>query len=452
MSIEKVREHINQMKDHDLAVLKKLSAQPSISAQGVGIRECALLLKDIMEGMGIETALLETSGHPVVFGEVRASDPNAHTVLFYGHYDVQPAEPLELWKTPPFEPTVINGRLYGRGTADNKAQLLAHLFAVRSYLETVGSLPIHVKFVFEGEEESGSPWMSEFIEKHRDKLAADLVYISDGGMHSSGAPFIFYGARGMLQVELNLETATQDNHSGNKGGVIPNAAWEMVKVLAAMVDGEGKVLVPGFYDQVLAPSEYDLKLIDEAPYDPQDLAPIFGVFEIPLGKQEFYYRLMFQPTLTINGLVSGYTGAGGKTIIPGSAMAKLDMRLVADQDPDEIFDKIKSFVQEINPKVKVSKRSGMLPSRTRTDLPICRLIVDAAREAYGQEPVVMPLLGATMPDFVWTKVLKLPSVTVPYANADENNHAPNENMDLECFYKGIHCSAQVIHAVGNLKK
>ena len=452
MTIEKVHSHIDRMQNSDLDLLKKVVAQPSISAQDIGIRECALLLQDLMKGLGIEATLYETSGHPVVFGEVRSDMPDALTVIFYGHYDVQPAEPLEAWNTPPFQPTVVNGRLYGRGTADNKAQLLAHLLAVRSYLETVGSLPVNVKFVLEGEEESGSPYIREFIETHRDILSADLVYISDGGMHSSGAPFIYYGARGMLQIELNLETATQDNHSGNKGGVIPNAAWEMVEVLSSMIDQDGKAVIPGFYDEVLPPSKYDLKLIENIPYDPKSLAPIFGVPQIDLEKQEFYFKLMFQPTLTINGILSGYTGAGGKTIIPGRAMAKLDMRLVADQDPDEMFKKVRAHVQKINPQVKVTKLGGMLPSRTQTDLPICKVIVDAVREAYGQEPIVMPLLSATLPDYVWTKLLGLPSITVPYANADENNHAPNENMDLECFYKGIHCSAQVIHTIGNLKK
>lgn len=445
--IEKVKAHIDSKREEYFQLWKDLVAQPSVSAQKLGVRECAELLKGMMEQAGVKAKLIETSGEPMVYGEVRSSKLNVPTVLFYGHYDVQPPEPIEAWISPPFEPTVRDGRLFGRGTADNKGQFLGHLFAVRSYLEATGDVPVNVKYVFEGEEESGSPHMREFIDAHRDLLEADIVYNSDGGMSDRDVPLLFFGVRGMLQVELSLETASQDNHSGNKGGVIPNAAWEMVHLLSTLQDKNRKVTVKGFYDDVRPPSDYDWELIRALPYDPEALAPIYGVEKIELDKEEFYYRLMFQPTMTINGLVSGYTGPGPKTIIPGQATAKLDMRLVADQDPMDIFEKLKAHIAERNPKVKVILRGAMLPSRTPTDLPICKTVVNAIRKAYQQEPMVMPLIGATNPDYVWTKILGLPSVCVPYANADESNHAPNENMRIDLFYAGIHASAHVIHEI-----
>lgn len=450
--LSKVNAHIASRREEYFQLWKSLVAMPSISAQRVGIRQCAVFLKGIMEQAGIETVLIETAGGPIVYGEARSSYPNAPTVLFYGHYDVEPPEPIEAWATPPFEPAVSDGCLFGRGTADNKGQLLAHIFAARSYLEATGDVPVNAKFVFEGAGEIGSPHMREFIDTHRDLLAADIVYNANGGMGDKDTPLVFFGARGMLQVELSLKTATQDNHSGTKGGVIPSAAWEMVHLLSTMQDDQGKVMVEGFYDDVLPPSDYDLKLISALPYDRKSLAKVYGVGKIELEKEDFYYRLMFQPTMSINGLVSGYAGPGAKTIIPGQATVMLDMRLVANQDPTDVLAKLKAHVEEHNPKVKVTLCWAIPPSRTATHLPICKTVVNAIRKAYRREPMVMPLIGATNPDYVWTKVLGLPSVCVPYANADASNHAPNENMRLDLFYDGINASAQVMYEIGAMPR
>jgi acetylornithine deacetylase/succinyl-diaminopimelate desuccinylase-like protein len=384
----------------------------------------------------------------VLYGEVESPQPDAFTLLFYGHYDVQPPEPLEEWDSPPFEPIVREGRLWGRGVADNKGQLLTHVLAVKSYLAVHDSLPVNVKFVFEGEEESGSVHLPEFIEEHRDLLAADLVYTSDGPLHETGDPVVFFGVRGILNVELRLRTAEHDNHSGNKGGVVPNAAWELVDVLSTMKDEEDRVLIPGFYDDVLPPDEASLQLIEDLPYDPDSLAEVFGVEQLGLSKEEYYRRLTLRPTLTINGLVSGYTGPGSKTIIPGQAVAKLDMRLVADQDPEKIFEMVKAHVSKVNPDVEVVHHGHMYPSRTRPDLPAGQKVVRAVEAGAGEEPIVTPALGGSLPDYVWTKLVGLPSVGVPYANADEANHAPNENMEVDLFYRGIRVSAQVMHELG----
>ena len=450
--MENIHLYIDKTQEENINILKKLVAQPSISAQNIGVKECAKILYDIMIDIGIDTRIFETKTQPIVFGEIKSKNQNSITLLFYGHYDVQPPDPLEEWNTPPFEPTVFNKRLYGRGTGDNKGQLLAHILAVRSFMNTVGCLPVNIKFVFEGEEESGSPSLPEFVKEHRDMLNADLVYFSDGTKHDSGAPIIFFGARGVLSLEITLQTAKNDNHSGNKGGVIPNAAWKLVDLLSTMKDSKDNITINGFYDNIVPPSEYELKLIDEIPYDPNKLAKIFGVQELTLNRKEFYRRLMFEPTLTINGLISGYTGIGGKTIIPGSAAVKMDARLVCNQDPNDIFNKIKDHVINYDPCAQVIKHHCMYPSKTSADLQICEPVIRAVNKTHDQRPILFPSAGASSPDYVWTSVLGVPLLCVPYANADEANHAPNENIVLDYYLNGIHTSAQLIHELQTQKK
>lgn len=451
MNIQKVHNHIDKMKEKDLNLFKRLVAQPSISAQNIGIRECAELLKEIMGKIGIKATIYETSGHPIVFAEIKAINPNAQTILFYGHYDVQPPEPLNEWKTPPFEPTIINGRLYGRGTADNKGQFLAHILSVRSYIEANNGVPVNVKFVLDGEEEISSPSMKGFVEEHRDVLDADLVYNSDGPVQASGAPEIKHGFRGLLSFELNLETAAHENHSGRAGGLIPNAAIEMVRLLSTMIDDNNRVTIEGFYDDVMPPTDHELKLIDKIPFNPEGLAKVYGIKDLNLNKKQYYEKMMFKPTFTINGISSGYTGKGSKSCVPGSAMVKIDMRLVDNQDPTDIEEKIKKHIAKYNLNVKMVNIEKVSPSKTPIDLAICKAVVESTRKYY-ENAVAVPTSGGTNPDFVWTKILKTASVTVPYGNADQANHAANENMALDYFYKGIHVSAQVIDTIAKLKK
>lgn len=453
MLMENVHAHINANRESDIQTLIELVRHPSISSDEVEVRNCANFLKSIMIESGINAKIYETKGQPVVYGEVVSGSKHATTVLFYGHYDVQPPEPLDAWHSPPFEPTIREGRLYGRGAGDNKGQLLTHILAVRSYLATEGVLPINVKFIFEGEEEIGSPSLLEFVKNNKELLNADVVLTSDGPIHDSGAPLVAFGVRGVMNFEFNLKTATTDNHSGNKGGVIPNAVWEMVDLLKTMKDKDDKVTIEGFYDDVILPTPYELSLIDRLPFDPVSLARVYGVERIELDKVRFYEKLLFLPTLTINGIEGGYTGKGTKNIIPGKATAKMEVRLVLNQDPKDIFDKVKKHVFKINPNVIVTQEEeDMMPSRTSADLPISRAVVDAVGAGFGQEPIVLPSMGGSLPDFVWTKGLGVPSIMIPYANADEANHAPNENMMLECFYKGIHSSAQIIFEMGKLKE
>lgn len=450
IDIERIHRNIDSHKEDDLQLWEKLVRIPSVAAKNQGIDESKEELVSILHSLGAKTYVFPTRGAPVVFGEINCGKPDAKTIMFYGHYDVQPPEPLDGWNTPPFEPTIIDGRLYGRGTADNKGQFLAHILAVRSYLESGVGLPVNVKFFLEGEEENGSLNILDCIIPNKDKLKCDLVYNSDGGMHDTGRPIIQHGVRGMLQIKIDITTACQDNHSGNKGGQIPNAAWELVKLLSTMIDENGRCVIDGFYDDVTAPSEYDMELINKMEFNPEAVAKIYGVDKILLDKEDFYLNLMFQPTFNINGLDSGYNGVGYRTIIPGSASVKIDMRLVDNQNPDDIYEKIVKHVAKYCPIAKISKGSTMPPSSTKTDLPVCKAVARGVANWHKADPILMPRVGATNPEYVFTKIAGLPSVCVPYANADECNHAPNENMSLECFYNGIHTSAEVMKEIGTL--
>ncbi len=448
--IHKVEEHIENSKEQYIELLRKYSAQPSISSDPVETPICAALIKNMMDEIGIKTQLFETAGQPVVYGEVNSKKADAKTVLFYGHYDVQPVEPLELWLSEPFKPEIRDGKMYGRGTADNKGQHLAHILAVNSYLKADGQLPTNVKFILEGEEECGSTNLPAFVAQHSKLLAADIVYVSDGAIHESGAPRISYGNRGIIMFSITVETAVKDNHSGNRGGVIPNAGWELNRLLSTMLDRDGHVLIHGFYDEVIPPTKYEEELIKNLPFEPEKIAKIFGVNRIYNGKRDYFMNLLFRPTLTINGFGCGEPTVN-KTIIPGKAVAKMDIRLVVDQDGDTIYQRIVDHInkQDVRGKVTVNRlEQGMLPAKTSPDLPICRTIVKSVEDAFESRVVEIPATGGSLPNYIWTKILKTPFILVPYGNPDETNHAPNENMSLDCFFKGIKASARVICDLG----
>ncbi len=452
VSLARVRQHIDARRSAHLAALQRLVAQKSISSRNEGVVECAQLLRDLMAAGGIEAELLPTAGQPLVFGQVRAgADQPRPTVLFYGHYDVQPPGPPEKWTSPPFEPTVRNGRLYGRGTGDNKGQLLAHVLAVQAWLEVAGDLPVNVKFLFEGEEEIGSPSLAPFVAAHRELLAADLVLTADGPMHESGAPLVVFGVRGVMNFDLHLQTSITDHHSGNRGGVIADAAWEMVQLLGTMLDADGRITIDGFYDDVITPSEFETGLLTRLPFDPDQLARVYGVAAVRQPATAFYQHLMFQPTLTINGLSSGHVGEGTRNIIPSSATARLEVRLVANQDPEDLIDKIQAHVDRFNRDVRLTRREeDMHPSRTSAELPVSQAVIAAVAKGFGREPLIYPCMGGSLPDQVWTRVLGAPSILVPYANADEANHAPDENIRLDCFHAGICTTATLLEQLQRL--
>ena len=419
-----------------------LIRQPSISAQDTGVLECARLVERFMKEAGIEARPLPTAGYPVVFGEVRA--PGARrTVLIYGHYDVQPPEPLDLWETPPFEPSIRNGRIYARGAGDNKGQMFAHLKAIEAILKTRGALPVNVKLCYEGEEEIASRNLPAFVAEHRDALAADLVYASDGPMHPSG-PMVFFGCRGMLNLELTARGARRDVHSGLYGGAAPAPAVRLAQALASLWDRNGKVAVRGFYERVRPPSAADRKALRAVPWNGDAITKDLGVRPRASGRA-FYEHVLLRPNLNIAGLTSGYQGPGIKTIVPHVARAKLDVRLVVDQDPEDIEQKIRAHLKRAGfGDVEVVRQGAVPPSRTPVDHPFGRAVARAVERAWGRKPVIVPNLGGTIPDYLFTRVLGLPSIWVPYAPHDEANHAPNESTTIADFLGGIRCTAAAL--------
>lgn len=452
MDVKLVHAHIDQSTERYLEILREVVAIPSVSTRREDVRRCADYLRGLLEETGMAVTTVETDGSPVVIGTLEAKRPGRKTILFYGHYDVQPPEPLELWESDPFRPEIRNGRMYGRGTADNKGQLLAHILAVDAYRKQYGDIPVNVKIILDGEEEIGSMHFPAAVEKNQELLRADLVLTADGGMEAGDIPTAIFGVRGLVNFDIELETASIDNHSGNKGGVIKNAAWELVRILQTMIDDEDRVLIEGFYDQVSEPTAHDLALVSRLQFFREELAEAFGVKAIHLDKEAYFRRLMFLPTLTINGLNSGHIGEGCKNIIPKKAVAKMEARLVDGQDADDIFEKIARHVKSVHPDAAVIKMDEPAnPSRTATDDPLCNAVIRSTERYGGKDVIVMPVGGGSLPEFVWSKIMKIPSILTPYGNVDESNHAPNENLDIGLYFRGIHTTAQILNDLGELQ-
>ncbi|MBA2468024.1 MAG: M20/M25/M40 family metallo-hydrolase [Chloroflexia bacterium] len=436
---------IDAQRDETLADLLRLIAQPSISAQDIGVRECAALELELLQKAGLEPRLLETSGHPMVYAEW-LNVPGKPTVLFYGHYDVQPSDPLDLWYSPPFEPEIRDGRIYGRGVADNKAQHFSHIAAIRAWLTATGSLPVNVKVLLEGEEEVGSPHLDEAVAHYSDLLTADLVYTSDGPVTDVRYPEISFGVRGLLYIELRATGPNRDLHSGHWGGVSPNPIWTMVRALNTMLDDQNRILVDGFYDNVKEPTPGARAAMDALPFDVSEAIGRIGLTEMaPPADLPYADRIMAQPTLNIAGFTGGYGGPGSKTIIPSKATVKIDMRLVPDQHPDEIWEKVSVHIAKHAPDVEIVRLDGgMVPSYTPVEHPLAEVVRDAIEVGFGARPIDIPLVGGSLPDAAWTKTLGLPSFLVSYGDPAQANHSPNESYAVDRIRKGVVTSAALL--------
>lgn len=445
--------HIDAQADSFVARVMNYVRHPSISAHDIGIREVAEMLVEHLSGLGFDAGLVETPGHPFVLGHFTV-DPEKPTVLLYGHYDVQPPDPLEEWVSPPFEPEIRDGRIWARGIGDNKGQHFAQLLAIETHLKVRGTLPCNIIFLLEGEEEIGSPQIAEFVRQNRHRLeAADLVVTSDGPLHESGKPVVTFGVRGVASFDLVAKGAARDVHSGNYGGVVPNPIWTLVQLLATMKDPEGNITVEGLTETVIPATNLERAAIARLPDDAKAVMEDLGLTELdgPLDRP-YWDRLMFHPTLTINGLHGGYGGPGSKTVLPNQAIAKCDVRLVEPLTPDHVFERIEAHVARHAPGVEVVRHNGMLPSKTPLDSPFAAPITRAIRQARGTDPLLYPTVGGSLPDYVFTKILDRPAFVVPYANADEANHAPNENLEVDLFIAGIKTGAALLAELGALKK
>jgi acetylornithine deacetylase/succinyl-diaminopimelate desuccinylase-like protein len=420
---------------------------PSISAKSennVDTARTAEWIRSSLENAGLKAAIHQTPGHPIVVAEWRGA-PGAPTVLVYGHYDVQPPEPLDLWTSPPFEPTIRNGNIYARGSVDDKGQLFLHIKALQAHLATRGKLPVNVVVIAEGEEEIGSDNLEQFVEDQKDLLAAEAVVISDSAMFAPGQPSILSSLRGLAYFELNVVGPTVDLHSGAYGGAVINPAMALAQILSTMHDENHHITIEGFYDSVITWEPAILEQMKKLPFDPETFRKETGASE--LGGEKGYTileRLWARPTLEVNGLLSGYTGEGAKTVLPSKAMAKVSCRLVPDQDPDEIERLIEAHVKKVAPKgVKATVKflHGGRPWKAELNGPL----YDAARRALAtafEKPPVIVGEGGSIPvvgDF--QRILGAPVLLVGFGLPGENAHAPDEWMSEENFRIGMRAMA-----------
>ena len=456
--MDKVVDFINVNRDRYIDEMKRFLAIPSISAlpeHKGDVRKCAEWTRDEMQRIGLHNCRLEeTPGHPVVYGEWLGA-PGAPTILFYGHYDVQPVDPLHLWTTPPFEATVRDGEIYARGSADDKGQVFMHFKAVEAHLKQNGKLPVNMKFVIEGEEEVGSENLDNYIKAHKDQLKADVVVISDSPMFDRGIPSICYGLRGLAYFQIDLRGSKSDLHSGSFGGAVANPAMVLAQLLSQMKDKSGRVKIDGFYDDVvdLRPeerAEWEKLPFNEKKYKAELGAPkLFG--ETGYSTLE---RVWARPTFEVNGLLSGFTGEGAKTVLPAVAMAKVSMRLVPNQDPKKIGDLFEAYVKKVAPKtveLSLTRMHGGKPWMTAFDNPFVQAAGRAIEQGFGQRPVFNREGGSIPVVSTFQEELGVPCVLFGVGLPDENAHAPDEKLDLGNFHGGVIASAYLYKEIGEMK-
>jgi acetylornithine deacetylase/succinyl-diaminopimelate desuccinylase-like protein len=432
-------EHQSQFLD-DLINALRIPSVSSDPERKEDVLRCAEQVAADLVNAGLSHAeVVPTAGHPVVYGEWLGA-PGAPTVLLYGHYDVQPPDPLELWTSPPFEPTVRDGRLYARGACDDKGQVYMHVSAFRAHFAVNGRLPVNVKCVIEGEEESGSGSLAAFLHEWQDRLKADVIVVSDTGMLGPDQPALCYGLRGLLYTQIDVTGPTRDLHSGEFGGAVQNPGNALCAIVAALKDGEGRCRVPGFYDRVRPLTEAERARFRAVPFDEAGFIREAGS-PGPFGEPGYstLERVWVRPTCDVNGLVSGYTEKGAKTVLPSKASAKVSMRLVPDQEPDELFPRFAAFVKQVTPPgvtVEVSNLHGALPWLTAPDHPMLQAAVRALGRAWPKPPAMIREGGSIPVMNTFQQVLGLPSILMGFALADDNIHSPNEKFNLSSFHQG----------------
>ncbi len=452
--MEHIYEYIENNSQRFISELLTLLKQPSISSQRIGVEECARLLASMMKDVGIRCEILPMGGlnnPPMVYGEIFS--PSAkRTLLIYGHFDVQPPEPLEAWDSPPFEPSIRNGRIYARRSADNKGQLFAHIKAVEAIMKTAKGLPVNLKFLCDPEEEIGSPSLEDFVRAHPDRFSADMAYNSDGAMDISGRPILSFGNRGNCHVEVNHYEANRDLHSGLFGGPVPNPNWRMIEFLSTLRDSSGRVAIEGFYDDIVPPTPAEKEAIAKIPFDEEKTLQYLGLKQFAGPKNLGYWeKIMFQPTLEICGYTSGYGGEGTKTVLPFKTNVKISMRLVKNQTSRDILQKFKRHMEKNGfGDLEVTFRYGYNPAKTPIDHPMSKAVMTGVKKAFQSDPILYPVTGGSNPSSIITDFLGIPIIKVPYGSHDESNHAPNENLVIGLFIKGIKCSAAVFYEISKI--
>ncbi|HUQ87364.1 MAG TPA: dipeptidase [Vicinamibacterales bacterium] len=455
--MDKVVDFINVNRDRYINEMKQYLAIPSISAlpeHKGDVRKCAEWTRDEMSRIGLQKCRLEeTPGHPVVYGEWLGA-PGKPTILFYGHYDVQPVDPVNLWTSPPFEATIRDGEIYARGSADDKGQVFMHFKAVEAHLKQHGNLPVNMKFLIEGEEEVGSANLDNFIKSHKELLKADVVVISDSPMFDRGIPSICYGLRGLTYFQIDLRGSKSDLHSGSFGGAVANPAMVLAQLLSQMKDKSGRIKIDGFYDDVVELRPEERAEWEKLPFNEKKYKAELGVPKL-FGETGFttLERTWARPTFEVNGLLSGFTGEGAKTVLPAVAMAKVSMRLVPNQEPQKIGDLFEEYVKKMAPKtveLKITRMHGGKPWMTAFDNPFVQAAGRAIEQGFGQRPVFNREGGSIPVVSTFQEELGVPCVLFGVGLPDENAHAPDEKLDLGNFHNGVIASAYLYREIGEL--
>lgn len=446
-----IDKHIQDHLDASIAELSALVAQPSIAAQNLGMEACARMVGAMLERRGFRVELSSAGGPPVVVAE-RAGRSD-RTLLIYNHYDVQPPEPLELWTSPPFEPALRDGKLFGRGVSDDKGHLVSRLLAIDALLASNGELPCRIKFIVEGEEEVGSVHLPEFIRANRERLAGDACLWEFGYLDERGTPLQFAGLRGICYVELSVRTAKLDVHSGVGGSIFPNAAWRLTWALASLKGPDERIRIPGYYDSVRAASARDRELMAAMPDQAPSLRARYGVKQFVRGAEggtELNLAEVFEPTCTICGLNSGYQGAGSKTVLPAFASAKVDFRLVPDQTIDGVLSSLRAHLDAGGfQDVEIQFLGGGPAGRTDPDDPFIALVANAAEPVYGRPMQVVPMVGGSGPNAAFIRELGVPVATAGLGYPDTRAHAPDENLLVTHYQQHARHVARILDAFAN---
>jgi acetylornithine deacetylase/succinyl-diaminopimelate desuccinylase-like protein len=440
---------VNHIHDHQNSFVKdiiRLVAQPSVSARSEGIEECAELVKKMIEEAGGSTKLIRMNGvAPLIYGEVKSSKSNK-TILFYNHYDVQPEVPIESWRSPPFKPEIRDGRLYGRGVSDDKGEFMARLKLIESYIDVYGEPPCNIKFCVEGEEEIGSIHLEQYVERHSELFRSDAVLWEYGTLDASERPIVSLGVKGMIYVELIVKALSIDAHS-MYAAILPSPVWRLVKLLNLIKDEDERILIPGWYDKVQEPTIDELKVLEEQEFDVENFKRTYGTREFAgkLTVSQVKKALALGPTANIAGIWAGYTGAGSKTVLPAEAHCKIDFRLVPNQDPHELLDKFKSFLQDHGHGDVEVLYSTMEPAaRTNYKDPWAQAAIKAGEEVYGKKSITELSSPGTGPLYIFTRRYGVPAIDVGVSPHDAAVHAPNENIRLDLFEKGMFWIAQTL--------
>ena len=444
-TMEEIDQHIVQHLDESLHDLSVLCHQPSVAAQHYGIQECAELLASQLRERGFSVRILPSGGSPVVVAD--APGRSSKTMLLYNHYDVQPAEPLDLWTTPPFEPDIRDGKFFARGSGDDKGHIFCRLAALDAFKAVTGEYPCHIRFIIEGEEEIGSPHLPSFIEQNTDMLKGDACLWEFGSVDYEDRPELYLGMRGICYVELRVKTAKLDAHSGLAGSIFPNAAWRLVWALNTLKDQDERILIPGFYENIVPPSERDLAMLAALPDEEKELKETYGIggFLKGLTGVELRREAVFVPTCTICGVTTGYQGPGSKTVLPAEASAKVDFRLVPDQDPTDIVAKLRKHLDAHGfSDIDIHQHGGGKPARVNPDDPFIAICTETAEEVYGKKVTIAPIIGGSGPMHPFVHVLKVPIGAAGLGYPGGRAHAPDENFRLDDFVKGARHTARIL--------